>query len=119
MPAPEVILWQKIRHKQLGAKFRRQYVIAIPHLNLPPSSKEEGRKKHRILDFYAPRIKLGIEIDGQSHFTDELGRQKETNNDQRLKIQEVRILRFLNTEIMKNLQGVLLKIKQEIDQSLN
>lgn len=44
MPMPEMVLWRKIRQRQLGAKFRRQYTI-----------------DNRILDFYSPEIKLGID----------------------------------------------------------
>ena len=53
MPQPELRLWYYIRKEQLGVKFRRQYVI-----------------DNRILDFYSPQIKLGIELDGDSHFVD-------------------------------------------------
>ena len=44
--------WQAIKGKQLGVKFRRQYSVDF-----------------YILDFYCPELKLAIEIDGDSHFT--------------------------------------------------
>lgn len=69
MTAPELKLWYKIRNNQLDIKFRRQYAIPLP--NLPPFQKGEGidgGKKVRIVDFYAPTIKLAIEIDGESHY---------------------------------------------------
>lgn len=98
MPAPEKILWRKTRQKQLGVKFRRQYTI-----------------NNRILDFYAPQMRLGIEIDGHSHFTSQAIRQKEINNDKALlKNQRIKVLRFLNTEVTKNLAGILMKINQKI-----
>ena len=50
-PAPENILWNKIKCNQLGIKFRRHYGI--------------GRY---IADFYSPQIKLLIELDGDSHY---------------------------------------------------
>ncbi len=47
----EVILWSRLKGKQLlGYKIRRQY----------------GVGKYAI-DFYCPQLKLGIEIDGESH----------------------------------------------------
>ena len=52
MPKAEVILWEKLSRKQMhGYKFRRQYGV-----------------DQYILDFYCPRLKLAIEIDGDSHF---------------------------------------------------
>ncbi len=97
MPAPEIILWQRLRSKQLGVKFRRQHSIG-----------------YYILDFYAPSIKLGIELDGESHFIDEIARQKDKQRDLFLSEKGIRVLRFLNPEVMKNLDRVLEKILNEI-----
>jgi len=99
MPLPEVILWQVIRGKQLGVKFRRQYTIG-----------------NRILDFYSPIIKLGIEIDGDSHFLDEKSREREIEKDRELeKHYGIKVLRFLNPEIMRNLEEVVQVILKEIE----
>lgn len=103
MPAPELMLWQKIRREQLGVKFRRQYTI-----------------ENRILDFYAPKIKLGIEIDGESHFSNLENREKELQKDKDFFIKhKIKILRFLNTEVIKNLEGVLNVTVKEITLALN
>ena len=64
MPAPEIILWQEIRGKQVGVKFRRQFSI-----------------ENFILDFYSPEIKLGIEIDGDSHFVSNESLRKDKLRD--------------------------------------
>jgi very-short-patch-repair endonuclease len=98
MPLPEVALWQRVRREQLGVKFRRQYAI-----------------ENRILDFYAPKIRLGIEIDGESHFLSDFLRQCEIEEDKKLEKNGLKILRFLNSEIMKNMDNVLARIKKEID----
>ena len=103
MPAPEVIIWQAIRRKQLKIKFRRQYTI-----------------ENRILDFYSPQIKLGIEIDGDSHFISSKLRKKELESDKKLaKKYGIKILRFYNSEVMKNLEGVLEIIFKEIEKRRN
>jgi len=103
MPAPEVIIWQAIRKKQLEIKFRRQYTI-----------------ENRILDFYSPQIKLGIEIDGDSHFISSKLRKKELESDKKLaKKYGIKILRFYNSEVMKNLEGVLEIIFEEIEKRRN
>jgi very-short-patch-repair endonuclease len=97
MPLPEVILWQKIRANQLGVKFRRQHQIG-----------------DYILDFYCPEKKLGIEIDGESHFISSEIQKRDESRDQNLAKKKIKILRFLNPEIMKNLEGVLIEIVEEI-----
>ena len=97
MPLPEVIIWKHIRGKQLGVKFRRQYTIG-----------------NRILDFYSPEAMLGIEIDGETHFISYESRQEEIEKDKKLENQGIKILRFLNPEVMKNLEGVVTVILEEI-----
>ena len=97
MPQPELRLWYYIRKEQLGVKFRRQYVI-----------------DNRILDFYSPQIKLGIELDGDSHFVDTLGQQEEMFSDKALEENNIKILRFTNADIKESLEGVVSKIQSEI-----
>ena len=50
MSLPEVLLWEKLRKKPLGVKFRRQHPVG-PF----------------VLDFYCPLAKVGIEIEGIGH----------------------------------------------------
>jgi len=51
MTEAEVILWRQISGgKLMGYKFRRQYSVG-----------------KFILDFYCPRLRLGIELDGGQH----------------------------------------------------
>ncbi len=87
----EIILWEEIRNRKLGGlKFRRQY----PVLGF-------------ILDFYCAEKSLGIELDGSIHDT-----QKEYDEDREKLILEqgIRILRFSNQEVLKNLGEVKRKI---------
>lgn len=46
----EQVLWSLIRNRQLGYKFLRQYSV-------------DGY----VIDFYCPRLRLGIEIEGEIH----------------------------------------------------
>ncbi|AUV86828.1 endonuclease domain-containing protein [Vibrio campbellii] len=89
MPKPEEVLWQKIRRKQLGVKFRRQHGI--------------GRY---IVDFYCAELNLVIEIDGDSHFSDE-GKEKDTIRDSFMETLGIKVLRFTNEEVMKQTESVL------------
>ncbi|MBI5072079.1 endonuclease domain-containing protein [Candidatus Falkowbacteria bacterium] len=86
-------LWSAIRDRQLGGiKFRRQFPV-----------------DKYILDFYAPEYHLGVEADGGQHFENPSQKYDETRTTELAK-HGVRILRFTNLEILKNLRGVCEKI---------
>lgn len=97
MPRAEVILWSKLKDKGLkGYKFRRQYSV-------------EGF----VIDFYCPKIKLAVEVDGDSHFTE----GADTRDKERQAIIEsfgITFLRFTNKEIYENTDGVLNKIMEHL-----
>ncbi len=97
MPAPEAILWQKIRSGQLGVKFRRQFCV-----------------NNFVLDFYSSSTKLAVEIDGDSHFTDQEARLKDEKRDRFLLSLGIKVIRFTNKDIMENLDGIIGKIIEEI-----
>ncbi|OGZ41121.1 MAG: hypothetical protein A3B04_01355 [Candidatus Portnoybacteria bacterium RIFCSPLOWO2_02_FULL_39_11] len=97
MPLPEVILWQRIRGHKLGLKFRRQYSV-----------------ENHILDFFAPAIKLGIEIDGDTHFRNKQAEEKDFLRDRFLKEQGIIVLRFTNNEVRCSLDSIIYKIESII-----
>jgi very-short-patch-repair endonuclease len=105
MPSPEVYLWNRIKNKQiLNVKFRRQFSIG-----------------NYIVDFYSPELKLAIEIDGDSHFSDEA-----INYDKyRTKFIEslgVKIVRYFNNDILCNIDGIyydLVNVINKIKTPLN
>ena len=93
----EAIVWQKLRCKQVeNCKFRNQYSVS-----------------QFVLDFYSPEIKLGIEIDGESHFQEGAAPYDE---ERQIFIESTGIsfLRFTNNEVYQNLNGVLEVIAQKI-----
>jgi len=99
MPKSEIIFWQKIRGRQLGVKFRRQFSV-----------------ENFILDFYSPEIKLGIEIDGDSHFMSNESLLKDKSRDKiLLERYGIKILRFTNTEVKENIDGCLEELLKEIE----
>ena len=99
MPAPEAVLWQRIRQEQLGVKFRRQYAI--------------GRI---IVDFYAPAVRLAIELDGESHFVSDTDRARDRDRDALLLRDDIFVIRFTNEEVMRNLNGVCERIVEAVHQ---
>ena len=93
-PAEE-ILWQCLRDRRLdGYKFRRQHPL--------------GRC---IADFYCREAKLVIELDGPVHDQPDQ-RDYDQVREQELKARGLRVLRFKNGEVEKNLAGVLQEISR-------
>lgn len=93
MPQPEAILWSKLRASQLyGYKFRRQYGIG-----------------KYIVDFYCPKARLVVEIDGNSHYQNDV-REKDKEREGFIKSFNISIVRFTNKDITENLTGVLKKL---------
>lgn len=92
----EQILWQALRGSKLGIKFRRQHPFDM-----------------FIVDFYAPSIKLAIELDGSIH-TIQANKEYDEMRTDYLELKYINVLRFWNSEVEKNLDVVLEKIKEKI-----
>ena len=93
----EAMLWNMLKLRQLGVKFRRQFSI-----------------DRYILDFYSPEIKLCIELDGAPHFTYD-GTDYDYERTKCLKeYHGIRTLRFENSEFFKYPEEVLATIKVAI-----
>lgn len=89
----EKILWLHLRNNRLGPKFKRQYSIG-----------------GYILDFYSPKHKLGVELDGEVHNNAD-AKEYDKVRDKYFVGQGFKVLRFKNSEVEDNLQNVLQKIK--------
>jgi len=96
----EVRLWSILQRSNLGGyKFRRQHSIGA-----------------YILDFYCPSERLAIELDGDSHFTDE-AMEYDRQRTAYLKALHIKVLRFLNTDVYENLIVVGERILEEIKEN--
>ena len=78
----EKLLWQSLKNSGTGAKFRRQHGIG-PY----------------VLDFYCPKQKLAIEIEGGIH-DDVLRSGYDGERHAWLESQGVRVLYFKNSELL-------------------
>jgi very-short-patch-repair endonuclease len=89
--SPEVMLWSKLKNRQLdGFKFRRQHPIG-PY----------------VVDFYCAQIELVIEVDSSYHD----GKQdQDAARDAWMNPQSITVLRVTASELAKNEEGVLSKI---------
>ncbi len=66
-----------------------------------------------IVDFYCPELRLVIEVDGDTHFSD----QAESDDAERTKVLEshgLKVIRFTNWEIMAQFDGVIGSIEESI-----
>lgn len=66
-----------------------------------------------IVDFYCRKVRLSIELDGDSHYTKG---QKEYDRIRTtyLEMMEIKELRFTNNDIVENLEGVCETIHAEV-----
>lgn len=93
MTDAEKFLWSKIRGKQIrGLQFYRQKIIG-----------------NYIVDFYCPKVKLIIELDGSQHYSDE-GKEKDKIRDNYLRANGLKVLRFSDIDVFENIEGVMEKI---------
>ena len=94
LTAPERKLWNAIRANRIGVKFQRQVVLA-PY----------------IADFAARSERLVIELDGDTH----AGREGyDSARTASLQQRGYRVLRFTNSDVMANLEGVVHAILIEL-----
>ncbi|MFM7441515.1 MAG: endonuclease domain-containing protein [Snowella sp.] len=71
---------------------------------------------HFIVDFYCPSLKLVIEIDGDSHFTDD-GIIYDQARTEKLESYGLRIIRFTNQEVLHHFEAVCGVIEETIPPS--
>lgn len=90
MTDAERTLWQKIRRRQLkGHQFFRQKPIG-----------------KYIVDFYCPRARLIIEIDGGQHY-EKRNQVEDKKRDAELQTIGFRVIRYTNLDIVKSLNSVV------------
>jgi very-short-patch-repair endonuclease len=96
----EALLWKTLQSRQLlGVKFRRQHSIGI-----------------YILDFYCPKYRLGIELDGSVHL-ETIVMENDQVRTSYLNSVGIHVLRFDNEQILHDLDSVTNSIAIELKQS--
>jgi very-short-patch-repair endonuclease len=73
-------LWRDIRNDALGVRFRRQFPVG-----------------NYFLDFYAPTIKLAVEVDGELHDA-----TRDSKRDAYLADQEIYVIRIPSHELFND-----------------
>lgn len=96
MTVAEKILWEEIRMRKInGCRFRRQFSI-----------------KGFVIDFYAPQLKLAIEVDGGIHLNVN-NRIYDKAREQLLRSFGIEFLRFTNDEIFSSIAAVVKAITKK------
>ena len=90
----EARLWKQLQSRQLaGRKFRRQHSVG-PY----------------ILDFYCPRERLAVELDGAAH-DHERAAERDEARTRYLESLGIKVIRFENRDVIENLEGVMQAIR--------
>lgn len=101
MTDAEQLLWSALRRKQiLSTQFYRQKHIGT-----------------YIVDFYAPKAKLIVELDGSQH-AQVAHNKRDIARDAFLQGQGLRVLRFNNLQVLQETQCVLDVIFAAVEQGL-
>lgn len=97
MTDAERLVWSRIRGKQLkGLQVYRQRIVG-----------------YYIVDFYCPKARLVIEIDGGGHYKPE-GVKKDEVRDALLRSNGLSVLRFSDVDVLLNIEAVIEKIHEKM-----
>ena len=90
-------MWTMIKSKQIqGLQFRRQFSV-----------------DDFILDFYCPKLKLAIELDGDYHFHDEMYERDFLRDKILWEKYNIKTLRYENKIVFENPSFIINDIQQE------
>jgi very-short-patch-repair endonuclease len=96
MTLSEILFWKEIKGKKvLGYDFHRQKPI-----------------DEYIVDFYCPKLKLVIEIDGDSHDGKE---ETDLIRQKKLESKGLTVLRFWDNDVRVNVDGIVGQLKEWIE----
>jgi very-short-patch-repair endonuclease len=98
----EQVLWGRLRMKQLlGVQFNLQRPIG-----------------NYIVDFYAAKAKLVVEVDGSGHLSSS-GIKRDKKRDDYLGSLGLLVLRFDDAEVLRDTEGVLELIFRKLSERVN
>ena len=97
MTKAEVLLWIQLKNKKLlGQRVLRQYSVGS-----------------YVLDFYIPKLRLGIEVDGATHIKD--AEQKyDRHRQEEIESLGIEFLRCTNLEVYTDMDALLERINKKV-----
>ncbi|MBB6425420.1 very-short-patch-repair endonuclease [Sphingopyxis sp. JAI128] len=87
MSPPEVLLWQRLRLRPGGVKFRRQHPVGA-----------------YVADFYAAEGRLIVEVDGLAH---DARVERDAVRDEWLMARGFQVVRVAAADVLKDVDGVV------------
>ncbi|MDO8618306.1 MAG: endonuclease domain-containing protein [Candidatus Uhrbacteria bacterium] len=94
----EKLFWKQVRSGQLGIRIKRQVGIG-----------------EYIVDFYAPNIRLAIELDGGSHF--EIGTaERDADRQKNIEVLGIKVIRFTDNEVFDGIDDVISILRNAIEE---
>ena len=98
----EAALWTLLKNKQVfGLRFRRQFSV-----------------NNYILDFFCPKAKLAIELDGEVHNSAE-AQERDLKRDDFLGNLDIKVLRVENKLVFENTTQVVSAIETALKEQLS
>ena len=95
----EKLLWKRISGDKIqGLRFLRQYSVG-PY----------------ILDFYCPKLRLAVEVDGGVH-NEEEAKAYDLDREKYLESLDITTIRFWNDDVLNNTKKVLKELQDKIKQ---
>jgi very-short-patch-repair endonuclease len=101
---------RRLRRDQTPAERKLWYVYLCDHPFKFTRQKPLGQY---IADFYCARSLLAVELDGDSHFSVE-AEKRDAMRTQQLARLGIRIVRFKNSEVMEQFEGVCMRIEDAL-----
>ncbi len=92
----EVRLWNDLKNKKMfGFKVRRQYGI-----------------DNYVIDFYCPKLKLAIEVDGDVHYYPDKS-EIDKRKDKRLNEEGIHLIRLKNEDLEEDYESSLMYLEDK------
>ncbi|PZF72938.1 endonuclease domain-containing protein [Taibaiella soli] len=96
----ESVLWNYLRQKPHGLRFRRQHPLG-----------------DCIADFYCHKLKLVIEVDDSIHNREDI-KQKDAEKDLFFKSKELKIIRFTDEVVIQRFEQVISELEKIIHENM-
>ena len=92
MSLPEVLLWQELRKRPNGLKFRRGHPAA-----------------HYTADFYCHSARLIVEVDGEAHGHGNRP-ERDLRRDAWFAARDIGVMRIAARDVLRNLEGIVIGV---------
>ena len=94
LTAPEQFFWEQLGSAGLGVKFSKQQVV-----------------HGYVLDFWAPQVRLAVELDGVRHLS---RKAEDSKRDEALRARGIVVLRFPAQLVFSDLKFIFDRIREEL-----